>query len=243
LSTTGGSGTGITVNIVDDGAGGIASVTISSSGSGYAIGNTITVVQSGGAGGTFDVATLHTQAQFTVATVTPGGVIQSASVTGTAVTAPTKDFISAFTITEPTTAQIASGNTGLTFSAITTVEATFATAHGFVPGNTITTQITSVGANAQLAAGAYFVESVPTPTTLRYTTRAAGTVDNTLVGQLYGRPDSFFIHRPFDGGVQLGTAGPAHGSTAIRMSKKYIRYQSGKGVMYNTGAMFAPSYD
>jgi hypothetical protein len=27
------------------------------------------------------------------------------------------------------------------------------------------------------------------------------------------------------------------------MSKKYIRYQSGKGVMYNTGALFAPSYD
>ena len=243
LITTGGTGTGITVDIVDDGSGGIASITIGSSGSGYTIGNTLTVVQSGGAGGTFDVATLHTQAQFTVATVTPGGVIQSASVAGTAVTAPTRDFISAFTITEPTTAQIANANTGLTFSTISTIEATFATAHGFVPGNTITTQITSVGSNAQLAAGAYFVESVPTPTTLRYTARAAGTIDNTLVGQVYGRPDSFFIHRPFDGGVQLGTAGPAHGSTAIRMSKKYIRYQSGKGVMYNTGALFAPSYD
>ena len=243
LTTTGGAGTGITVDIVDNGAGGIASVTVSSTGSGYVVGNTLTVVQSGGAAGTFDVATLHDQAQFTVATVTAGGVIQSATVTGTAVTAPTKDFISAFTITEPTTAQIASSNTGITFSTISTIETTFSTAHGFVPGNTITTQISSAGTNAQLAAGAYFVESVPTPTTLRYTARAAGTIDNTLVGQVYGRPDSFFIHRPFDGGVQLGTAGPAHGSTAIRMSKKYIRYQSGKGVMYNTGALFAPSYD
>ena len=243
LLTTGGTGANITVSIVDDGAGGIASVTIGSSGSGFTVGDTITVVQSGASGGTFDVATLHTQAQFTVATVTPGGVIQSATVTGTAITAPTRNFISAFTITEPTTTQIASGNTGITFSAISTIQVTFATAHGFVPGNTITTQITSAGANAQLAAGAYFVESVPTPTTLRYTARAAGTIDNTLVGQIYGRPDSFFIHRPFDGGVQLGTAGPAHGSTAIRMSKKYIRYQSGKGVMYNTGALFAPSYD
>ena len=243
LLTTGGAGTNVTVSIVDDGSGGIASVTVTSPGSGYAIGNTLTVVQSGGAGGTFNVATLHDQAQFTVATVTPGGVIQSATVAGTAITAPTKNFISAFTITEPTTAQIASANTGLTFSAISTIQATFATAHGFVPGNTITIQITSAGTNAQLAAGAYFVESVPTPTTLRYTARAAGTIDNTLVGQVYGRPDSFFVHRPFDGGVQLGTAGPAHGATAIRMSKKYIRYQSGKGVMYNTGALFAPSYD
>lgn len=243
LATTGGSGSGCTVNIVDDGSGGIASVTIVNQGTGYTVADTITVVQSGGAGGTFDVASLHTQAQFTVATVSAGGAIQSATVSGTAVTAPTKSFVSAITISEPTTAQIASGNTGLTFSAISTIQATFLTAHGFVPGNTITVQITSSGSNAQLAAGAYFVESVPTPTTLRYTARAAGTIDNTLVGQIYGRPDSFFIHRPFDGGVQLGTAGPAHGSTAIRMSKKYIRYQSGKGVMYNTGALFAPSYD
>ena len=242
LLTTG-AGAGLTVDIVDDGAGGILSVTVNNPGSGFSIGNTVTVVQGGATGGTFDVATLHTQAQTTVATVTLGGAIQSATVAGTAVTAPTKDFISAITISEATTSQIASGNTGLTFSAISTIEATFATAHGFVPGNTITVQITSAGANAQLAAGAYFVERVPTATTLRYTARAAGTIDNNLVGQVYGRPDSFFIHRPFDGGVQLGTAGPAHGSTAIRMSKKYIRYQSGKGVMYNTGALFAPSYD
>jgi hypothetical protein len=242
LATTG-AGSGLTVDIVDDGAGGILSVNVNNSGSGYSFGNTVTVVQGGAAGGTFDVATLHTQAQTTVATVTLGGAIQSATVAGTAVTTPTKNFISAITISEPTTAEIASGNTGLTFSAISTIGVTFATAHGFVPGNTITVQITSSGANAQLAAGAYFVESVPTPTTLQYTARAAGTIDNNLVGQIYGRPDSFFIHRPFDGGVQLGTAGPAHGSAAVRMSKKYIRYQSGKGVTYNTGALFAPSYD
>ena len=36
------------------------------------------------------------------------------------------------------------------------------------------------------------------------------------------RPDSFFIHRPYDGGVQLGTGGPQHGAQAIRQSKKYI---------------------
>ena len=239
--STGGANSTLTITDTDNGK--ITGVTVNAPGSGYSSTQTITVVQSGGAGGTFAVNALHTQAQCTVATVTPGGVIQSATVTGTAVTAPTKDFISAFTITEPTTAQIASGNTGLTFSAISTIQATFSTAHGFVPGNTITTQITSAGTNAQLAAGAYFVESVPTTTTLQYTARAAGTIDNTLVGSLYGRPDSFFVHRPYDGGVQLGTAGPAHGSTAIRMSKKYIRYQSGKGIMYNTGALFAPSYD
>ena len=244
LATTSvGAGTGLTVNIVDDGAGGISSVTIANPGSGYSVSDVITVVQSGGAGGTFDISTLHTQATIPVATVTPGGVIQTASVTGTAITVPTKDFISAITISEATTSQIASGNTGISFTAIASIEVTFGTAHGFVPGSTITTSISSAGTNAQLAAGPFFVESVPSPTAIRYTARAAGTIDNTLIGQVYGRPDSFFIHRPFDGGVQLGTAGPSHCATAIRMSKKYIRYQSGKGVMYNTGALFAPSYD
>ena len=232
-----------TLTITDVNNGKITSVTVNNSGSGYSSTETITVVQSGGSGGTFDVNALHAQAQTTVATVNLGGAITSASVTGTAITAPTKNFISAISISEPTTAQIASGNTGITFSAISTIEVTFITPHGFVPGNTIIVQVTSAGANAQLAAGAYFVEKVPTATTLQYTARAAGTIDNTLLGQVYGRPDSFFIHRPFDGGVQLGTAGPAHGSTAIRMSKKYIRYQSGKAVTYNTGALFAPSYD
>jgi hypothetical protein len=41
----------------------------------------------------------------------------------------------------------------------------------------------------------------------------------------------------------LGTGGPQHGAQAVRMSKNYIRYQSGKGLMYTTGALFAPSYD
>ena len=224
--------------------GGITSVTVATPGSGYVLGDTITVVQGGSNGqGTFDVGTPHTQAQVSVDTITAGGLIQSATVAGTAVTAPTQNFISAVTLSEPTTAQIASGNTGIIFSAISTIQITFATAHGFIPGNTITTQITSVGNNAQLAAGSFFIETVPTSQSLTYTARAAGGIDNTLIGLVYGRPDSFFVHRPFDGGVQLGTAGPAHGSSAIRMSKKYIRYQSGKGVMYNTGALFAPSYD
>ena len=102
-----------------------------------------------------------------------------------------------------------------------------------MPGDTITVSISSSDTGAQLASGPYFVEQVPTVNSIRYTARSPGTIANTLTGSVYARPDSYFVHRPFDGGVQLGTGGPAHGATAIRMSKKYIRYQSGKGVMYN----------
>jgi hypothetical protein len=128
------------------------------------------------------------------------------------------------------------------------------TAFGFYPltggifvtvGNTtnvLNTKLTS--ANHQLAAGPFTITSVPTPTVIRYPARAPGNIDiaNPIIGTAYTRPDSFFVHRPFDGGVQLGTGGPAHGVQTVRQSKKYIRYQSGKGMFYNTGALFAPSY-
>ena len=223
-------GTGLTVDITTS-SGSITNITVNAVGTGYAINDQVTIT--GGAG----------DATFTVTGVDEGGIIQSISITGTAITAPSNSFYSAFTMSDVTTAQIASGNTGISYTAIATIQVLFTTAHGFVPGDTITVQITSTDTGAQLAAGPYFVEQVPSPTILRYTARAAGTINNTLVGVVYSRPDSFFVHRPFDGGVQLGTASPSHGASAIRMSKKYIRYQSGKGVAYNTGALFAPSYD
>ena len=231
VNSTTASGTGLTVDIIADGGGLVTSVNINTTGTGYKVYDRILLT-----GGASDTT-------IQVASVTPGGLITSVTTAGTPITAPDVNFVSAFTISEATTADIANGNTGLTYSSIATIQVTFPSNHGFVPGNTITVQITSAGVGAQLAAGAYFVEQVPTSTTFRYTARAAGTIDNTLVGNVYARPDSFFVHRPFDGGVQLGTASPSHSATAIRMSKKYIRYQSGKGVMYNTGALFAPSYD
>ena len=233
VATTGGTGSGLTVNIAIAGGGGTAifSCQVNNGGSGYTVGDVITITGGNGAG------------RITVNQLTLGGAILTATVAGTPITAPTKNFISAFTMNDLTTGSIASGNTGLTYSAIATIQVVFAGAHGFIPGDTITVQISSGDTNAQLAAGPFFVEQVPDVLTLRYTARAAGTIANTLAGVIYGRPDSFFVHRPFDGGVQLGTASPSHGATAIRMSKKYIRYQSGKGVAYNTGALFAPSYN
>ena len=227
--TTGGTGSGAAFTIVTSG-GNVALITAFQGGSGYQIGDVLTII-----GGNGD-------ATVTVDAINAGGVIQSVSVTGTPISAGTVNFISAITINTPTTTSIPAATT-LSYTAIGTIEVNFATAHGFVPGDTITVQITSAGSNAQLAAGAYFVEQVPSTTALRYTARAAGTIANTLTGIVYARPDSYFIHRPFDGGVQLGTGGSCHGASAIRMSKKYIRYQSGKGCMYNTGALFAPTYD
>ena len=115
-----------------------------------------------------------------------------------------------------------------------------------IVGNNASVQAVTLTANNHgVAAGPFLVTDVPNETTIRWVARAQLAVDTSvggLTGVIYARPDSFFVHRPYDGGVQLGTGSPQHGAQAVRQSKKYIRYQSGKGMMYTTGALFAPSY-
>jgi hypothetical protein len=110
--------------------------------------------------------------------------------------------------------------------------------------------------SGSITSGTYYVQTGGTGTAFRLLIAPNGATATTTAGTpsgltvvagisvaIYARPDAFYSHRPFDGGVILGTGGPAHGSMAVRMSKKYIRYQSGKAINYNTGALFAPNYD
>ena len=54
------------------------------------------------------------------------------------------------------------------------------------------------------------------------------------------RPDGTFIHRPFDGGVEI-TAGTSPNSSIVRQTRKYFRYQSGKGIQCSVAINFSPS--
>jgi hypothetical protein len=128
-----------------------------------------------------------------------------------------------------------------------TVTVTFANNHGLIPGATIYVILTSDtgvgGNNHTLCQGPFFVQTVPGLAQITYSARNVGTITGTPLGAVYARPDCFFNHRAFDGGVAIGTGGAAHGTQAARQSKKYIRYQSGKSINYNTGVVFAPNYD
>jgi len=57
--------------------------------------------------------------------------------------------------------------------------------------------------------------------------------------KFYVRPDGFAIHRPYDGGIQL-TAGTAPNSQTVRQTRKYFRYQPGKGIQTSAGINFNP---
>lgn len=219
------------------------SVTIVDAGQDYKVGNRIQFFGSQ-LGGT----NLENDLIIRITGVSAGGEISTfSSEYDVAAAGIELDLISTITISEPLSSTLAKGST-IDYELLATIEIEFSSAHGLVPGDTFIVDITSdTGTNGHLlAAGSFFVTDIPNVNKLRYTARAPGAIEteNEIIsGDVYSRPDSFFVHRPFDGGVQLGTGGPQHGASAVRQSKKYIRYQSGKGIMYTTGALFAPSYD
>ncbi len=128
---------------------------------------------------------------------------------------------------------------GATPSVITV---TTTSTHGLVPGTNIHVIVAS-GTNATLATGPFTISSVPSATTFTYTARAGGAVASPATLTLYALSNHTLLHRPQDGGVILETRNPSYGASVVRVSKKYFRYQSGKGFLWSTGTLFKPNYD
>ena len=121
------------------------------------------------------------------------------------------------------------------------ITVTTSAAHGLVPGSPIVAVATSAGTNHGLITGDYFAETVPSNTTFTFTARTGGAVANSAItANIYARSDAFVLHRPFDGGVQLGNFNPCFGASISRQTKKYMRYQSGKGLLWTSGVLFNP---
>ena len=143
--------------------------------------------------------------------------------------------------TDTTYTVVSGGTAGVT----ATIQVSFAQNHGFVPGSSIISVVTSDnGTNYHTyAQGPFYVSSVTSLTSIQYQARGStGSISGTILGSIYARSDSFYTHRAYDGGVELGSGGPSFGTAAVRQSKKYIRYQSGKAINFNTGLLLAPNY-
>ena len=54
------------------------------------------------------------------------------------------------------------------------------------------------------------------------------------------RPDGYNLHRPYDGGVEI-TAGTSPNSKITRQTRRYFRYQSGKGIQCSVAVNFSPT--
>jgi hypothetical protein len=128
----------------------------------------------------------------------------------------------------------------------TTITVTTAAAHGLYPGTPII--VRNITATTNPPNGNWVVTRVATPTTFEFAaaatptgTLASGT--NFATALLYTRPEGYQQHRSTDGGVLITTGGNYTGSQQIRQTRRYFRYQSGKGMQFSTGAKLTPTYD
>jgi hypothetical protein len=121
---------------------------------------------------------------------------------------------------------------------VSNVTVQFDQPHGVFPGNLIVV----TGTNS--FDGNWQVTQVPTQTTLVFSLsrqQSAITVPTTAL--IFTKGDGYVIQRPFDGGVSLSTATNSMGSSTVRQTRRYFRYQSGKGLQFSTGAQLTPVYD
>ena len=123
-----------------------------------------------------------------------------------------------------------------------TITVTTTYAHGLVPGTPLLVNL-SAGTNAAYAEGSFFIVSVPSTTTFTYTAKTGAAVSGSIAGLVFVRSNAAFLPRPFDGGVLIGPGTPTRGASAVRVTKKYFRYQSGKGIFFSTGTVLAPTFD
>ena len=121
---------------------------------------------------------------------------------------------------------------------VSTVTVIFDQPHGVFPGNLIVVSGTnSIDGNWQ-------VTKVATQTSLEFTlSRQQSAVSVPTTALILTKGDSYVVHRPFDGGVSISTATNSMGSQVIRQTRRYFRYQSGKGMQFSTGAQLTPVYD
>jgi len=113
--------------------------------------------------------------------------------------------------------------------------------HGLQIGNEIA--ITGSIASTNPPNGSFVVATVKDPSTFCYyapvaPTSLSGTLTNILI---YARPQATFLHRPFDGGVLFTSNGSSNYEQAIRQTRRYFRYQSGKGIQVSSGTILKPN--
>jgi len=119
----------------------------------------------------------------------------------------------------------------------TEITVTTAIRHHLEVGN----EISIIGTSQANANGTWKVSRITGEQTFVYhcTTAPGGTPTG---GTLYVRPAGVVLHRPFDGGVKFSSNATSPNEQLVRQTRKYFRYQSGKGIQMSTGSILKPSF-
>lgn len=148
-----------------------------------------------------------------------------------------------YTGTVFTGAAIGAAPTTITIDGVTAkVTVTTTVPHGLSIGNEVAvTGITTTGANPPN--GSFFVSQILSNTQFVFyaNTVPTGTLTYSSAA-VYMRPQGMFLHRPFDGGVIFSTNAGSNYESAIRQTRRYFRYQSGKGIQVSSGTILKPNF-
>ena len=109
----------------------------------------------------------------------------------------------------------------------------------FLPGDTFSVKDTTQSPNIMTD---FVIDSVTSDTSMKLTeipTFSAEGTEYVVKTKFYTRPSGSFIHRSFDGGVEI-KAGKSPKSVITRQTRKYFRYQSGKGIQCSLAINFNP---
>jgi len=115
--------------------------------------------------------------------------------------------------------------------------------HGLSLGNEVIIQ-GAFAATSGTPNGTYTITGVYSNTTFRIDANVApvssGGITSSLAN-LFSAGRSTIVHRAYDGGVEFGTAAEGHNNQLIRQTRRYFRYQSGKGIQMSTGTLIKPA--
>jgi hypothetical protein len=141
---------------------------------------------------------------------------------------------------------VATGSAAAFTNSGTTVTGTTTNAHGLTVGDAI--YVVGTTATTNPPNGSWIVQTTPTSNTFTFVvintpTGANITAAGGATSTLYPRPYGSVIHRSFDGGVAFSAGYPYSGNQLIRQTRRYFRYQSGKGIQFSTGTSLKPAFN
>jgi hypothetical protein len=118
----------------------------------------------------------------------------------------------------------------------TAITVTTTIPHGLALGN----EVAIVGTSTATCNGSFVISTINNNTTFTVygLTTTSGSVSGGIV---YVRPQAQFLHRPFDGGVIFSSNATSNYESAVRQTRRYFRYQSGKGIQVSSGTILKPN--
>jgi hypothetical protein len=126
-------------------------------------------------------------------------------------------------------------NTGNLINVVTSIQ------HGLSVGN----EIGLVGATATSFApnGSWVVTTISNSRAFSFYTlnTPTGTI-STAAAALYVRPLGATLHRALTGGLRFSHNSQGHNNQYIRQTRRYFRYQSGKGIQMSTGTTMKSNF-